>query len=118
MRVWREREPLAYARLTHAKARLKELAEANSLPVENMASPEVVRKLCWYAPLPDLAQVEAALVKAGARAWQIQLIAPTLAQIQFETEALVIPAEEAEPAQTEWSASDGGNSYLRNEKVA
>mgnify|MGYP006199170911 FL=1 len=101
MRVWREREPLAYARLTHAKARLKEVAEANSLPVENMASPEIVRKLCWYAPLPDLVQVEAALEKAGARAWQIQLIAPTLAQIQFETEPLVIPAEEAEPAQTE-----------------
>jgi hypothetical protein len=41
------------------------------------------------------------LEKAGARAWQIKLIAPTLAQIQFETEPLVIPAEEAEPAQTE-----------------
>jgi ribonuclease D len=80
---------------------LKEVAEANSLPVENMASPEVVRKLCWYAPLPDLAQVEAALVKAGARAWQIQLVAPTLEQIQFETETLVSPSEQAEPGQSE-----------------
>ena len=104
MRVWREREPLAYARLTHAKARLKEVAEANSLPVENMAPPEVVRKLCWYAPLTDLAQVELALAKAGARAWQIQLIATTLAQIQFETEPLeaeVVAAEEVEAAQSE-----------------
>ena len=101
MRVWREREPVAYARLTHAKARLKEVAEGNSIPVENMASPDLVRKLCWYAPLPDLAQVEAALLKAGARAWQIELIGPTLAQIQFETEPVVIAADEAEPAQSE-----------------
>jgi ribonuclease D len=101
IRVWREREPLAYARLTHAKARLKEVADANSIPVENMVSPDLVRRLCWYAPLPDLAQVEAALVKAGARAWQIGLIGPTLAQIQFETEPVVVAEEDAEPAQTE-----------------
>ncbi len=95
MRVWREREPVAYARLTHAKAKLKEVATANSIPVENMASPDLVRKLCWYAPLPDLAHVKAALLKAGARKWQIELIAPTLAEIQFETEPLVVATDEA-----------------------
>jgi ribonuclease D len=95
MRVWREREPVAYARLTHAKAKLKEVATANSIPVENMASPDLVRKLCWFAPLPDLAHVKAALLKAGARKWQIELIAPTLAEIQFETEPLVVATDEA-----------------------
>ena len=66
-----------------------------------MASPDLVRKLCWYAPLPDLAQVELALVKAGARKWQIELIGPTLAAIQSETEPVLIPAAEGEPALSE-----------------
>ena len=71
-RTWAERNPPAFARLEAARTGLAELAERMSMPVENLLSPDLVRRLCWEPPVPpDRDAVEHALLQGGARPWQI-----------------------------------------------
>ena len=78
-RVWAERDPAAAARLTRARAAMAALAEEHGLPVENLLSPDTVRRLCWTPPDPvDEGTVRAALADRGARPWQVDLTAPAL----------------------------------------
>ena len=47
--------------------------------MENLLSPDVVRRLCWSPPEPaDEAAVRAYLAERGARPWQIDLTATAL----------------------------------------
>jgi ribonuclease D len=78
-RVWAERDPAAAARLARARAALTALAAEHDLPVENVVSPDAVRRLCWSPPEPpDEAAVRAALEARGARPWQVDLTARAL----------------------------------------
>jgi ribonuclease D len=89
IRMWRERSPLAYARLTHAKAQLSLCAASVELPTENLLSPEIVRRFCWQDPPVGgfaLGEVMEFLAGRGARRWQIDLSAPLLHAIQGEVE--------------------------------
>jgi len=77
-RAWADRDPVAAARLARARADLKELAESHDLPVENLLTPDYVRRLMWEPPvdgdsdgLPE--RVEALLTELGARPWQVGL---------------------------------------------
>ena len=110
IKTWREKNPLGYARLTHARAAVLEISGQLTIPAENLISPELVRRLCW--PAPDGATTElapwvaATLSELGARSWQIALVTPALALALLETEALVAPTPEASegeeaPADTE-----------------
>jgi ribonuclease D len=77
---WAERDPVAAARLTAARAVVTELAESNKLPVENLLSPDALRRLSWDPPRPcDPAMVALALAGYGARPWQIELTAAPVA---------------------------------------
>jgi ribonuclease D len=93
-RVWAERDPAAAARLSAARAAVTELAGSLDLPVENLMSPDSVRRLCWVPPEPLSAEsVEQTLRGLGARSWQIELAVPVL------TDALLAAAApEPEPA--------------------
>jgi ribonuclease D len=93
LKIWRERFPEKYAPLTHAKARLSAKAEELSIPLENMITPEYVRRICWNAPEGAVAQ---ALEALGARNWQIEIAAPILEGALLETVPLAVP-ETAEP---------------------
>ncbi len=77
---WRDREPAAAARLTAAKEATAKTALEHRLPVENLVSPDAVRRLAWEPPDPltpdSVAQV---LRAAGARDWQVTLTADLLA---------------------------------------
>jgi len=78
-RVWAERDPAAAARLAAARAAVTELARSLDLPVENLLSPDSVRRLCWVPPEPLSRQsVELVLRGLGARQWQIDLAATVL----------------------------------------
>jgi ribonuclease D len=77
-RVWAERDPAAAARLTAARASMTELATSLGMPVENLLSPDTVRRLCWDPPEPTEAAVTAVLSGLGARHWQIDLTAARL----------------------------------------
>ncbi|WP_305094841.1 ribonuclease D [Prescottella sp. R16] len=73
---WARKDPEAAARLTAAKAGLTELSERVHVPVENLLSPDLVRRVCWDAP----ASVEDVLTAGGARPWQRELVGPILVE--------------------------------------
>jgi ribonuclease D len=78
-RVWPERDPAAAARLGRARAAVTSVAAEHTLPVENLLSPDIVRRLCWSPPQPaDESGVRAFLAERGARPWQIELTVPVL----------------------------------------
>ncbi len=70
-RTWAERDPVAHARLEAARSAMTELAEKNNMPIENLLTPDLVRRLCWQPP--EDGDVRAALTAMGARQWQIDL---------------------------------------------
>ncbi|MFW3169685.1 HRDC domain-containing protein [Geodermatophilus sp. CPCC 206100] len=71
---WADRDPAAATRLQVARAGLAELSEKHRVPVENLLSPDLVRRLMWSPPEPrDAAEVVAALRAGGAREWQVEL---------------------------------------------
>jgi ribonuclease D len=71
---WGDRDPAAATRLQAARAGLAELADEHAVPVENLLSPDLVRRLTWTPPEPrDPATVAAALRAGGAREWQVEL---------------------------------------------
>ncbi|WP_280215956.1 ribonuclease D [Nocardia cyriacigeorgica] len=85
---WERRDPVAAARLTRARAAMGELSTEVLVPVENLLTPDVVRRLCWdglpsYDFGPDAAtelgkQIDEFLRSAGARPWQRELAIPRL----------------------------------------
>jgi ribonuclease D len=69
------------------------------MPAENLIQPDAVRRLAWAPPAtltPEL--VGAALTRAGARRWQVALVAAPLAVALVEPEPEPEP-ESAPPAQ-------------------
>ncbi|PZS34831.1 MAG: ribonuclease D [Pseudonocardiales bacterium] len=77
---WRDREPDAASRLAAAKEAAAGIAAAHGLPVENLISPDLVRRLSWDPPEAASADAVAQVLRAGgAREWQIGLTAEALA---------------------------------------
>lgn len=105
MKVWKERNPLGYARLSHARSNIAALALELDLPVENLVTPELVRKLCWELPKNDQSSYEKyvaeQLKQMGARDWQISQVTPLIAQALPQTEPVVVEVDPAESADTE-----------------
>ena len=87
VKVWREKYPLRYAALTHAKENLLLRSQELALPLENLISPEYVRRICWSNPT---CSVDAALSTLGARRWQIGIVTPILEAALLETEPIVV----------------------------
>ena len=86
-RSWASRDPAAAVRLAAARAAVAEIAEAHGLPVENLLSPETLRRAAWTPPDPPTEQAVAAVFRErGARDWQVSLTAATVAQA-FESAA-------------------------------
>ncbi len=77
---WAAKDPAAAARLAAARIGLTTLSEHVSVPVENLVSPDLVRRLLWRpADLGGTVDVAATLSAGGARPWQVELTAPVLA---------------------------------------
>lgn len=78
-RAWADKDPVAAARLSAARAAVSALAEELNLPQENLITPDTVRRVCWEPPTPgDATGVAAALTGHGARPWQVELVTPLL----------------------------------------
>ncbi len=91
-RAWADRDPVAAARLTHARAALKDRAEELNLPVENLLTPDYVRRLLWEPPAErdagELAgTVDARLADLGARLWQRELTRDLLVEAILEADS-------------------------------
>ena len=92
---WAERDPVAARRLARVRAALTTLSTAHRIPAENLVQPEAVRRLAWQPPATLTADtVGAALLRSGARAWQVSLTGPALAAALAEPP----PADPAPPA--------------------
>lgn len=86
-RGWGSRFPEAAARLAAARSAVTEIAEELSMPVEQLISPDAVRRLAWDPPDPPTAEEIASRLGAlDVRPWQIEQTAPKLAQAFVETE--------------------------------
>ncbi|MFF0758612.1 HRDC domain-containing protein [Streptomyces sp. NPDC003737] len=78
-RAWADKDPVAAARLTAARAAVSALAEQLNMPQENLVSPDTVRRVCWEPPpSADAESVAAALAGHGARPWQVEQVTPVL----------------------------------------
>jgi ribonuclease D len=78
-RAWADKDPVAAARLSAARAAISALAEQLNMPQENLISPDTVRRVCWEPPKPaDAESVAAALTGYGARPWQVEQVTPVL----------------------------------------
>ncbi len=87
-RAWAEKDPVAAARLSGARAAVTALAERLHLPAENLITPDLVRRVSWEPPAePDADTIGLALRALGARAWQTELVGPVLAEAFREASA-------------------------------
>ena len=78
-RAWADRDPAAAARLAQARAVLGEFALARSIPVENVLSPDSIRRVLWAPPSDATVEsVAEALLALGARQWQVDIAGPIL----------------------------------------
>ncbi|GAB3225803.1 ribonuclease D [Glycomyces halotolerans] len=78
---WADRDPDAAARLAAAREVVSEVAGEHNLPTENLITPAIVRGLAWEPPKKiGEKQVRAHLLEAGARPWQVALLAEGLAK--------------------------------------
>lgn len=76
-RNWEARNPQAWRRLEYSRAQLSQLAEKLGLPVENLMTPDVIRRVLWTPP-EDVPGLQQMLVEHNARPWQIEIVGPVL----------------------------------------
>jgi ribonuclease D len=80
-RSWERRWPNSFERFYRVRPALIELAEELEVPVENLLSPDHLRRLLWDSPdQTDQATIEARLAELGTRPWQRELVVPVIAQ--------------------------------------
>lgn len=84
-RVWSDKNPEADKRLKRARAAVTEVGTTLSIPVENLLTPELLRRVAWTPPDPiDAQTIGAALEESGARPWQIDATAQVIAKAFVE----------------------------------
>lgn len=97
-RVWADRDPEAAARLATARPLLQELADQLKLPLENLLTPDFLRRLAWRPPSEITEETVAEqLAGLGARPWQVELTAPVITAAFLDPQPL--PAKENKPEQ-------------------
>lgn len=101
-KLWKDRNPPGYARLTHARAAVIERAHELGMPAENLISPDAVRQAMWHNPKADddVSYIEEKLRTAGARSWQIANVAPFLVKALHESEPLPPPPQASDEEST------------------
>lgn len=95
-RNWEVRNAEAWKRLEFARAAVSSLAEKSGLPVENLMTPDTIRRILWTPP-EDPTGLTQALLELGARPWQIELVGPILHQAIWDrpTKSSKVPDESA-----------------------
>jgi len=86
-KLWGDRNPEADRRLKKARAAILELSGTIAVPVENLLTPEILRRVAWSPPeelTPET--IASALAEWGARPWQIERTAQLIAQAFVEAD--------------------------------
>ncbi len=90
-RVWADKDPAAAARLATAKPRLVALAQRLDMPVENLLTPDTLRRIAWRPPQPISPEsVEAGLRELGARPWQVKLTSAVITVAFLDPDPLAV----------------------------
>lgn len=79
LKSWKSKNPLAAARLDNARSALSALAETHNIPTENLLSPAALRQVIWSEKV-SRDQLAPALRSEGARAWQVNIVVPAIAE--------------------------------------
>lgn len=78
-KAWPDKNPVAAARLAATRAQLSAFAEEHTIPVENVCSPDPLRRVVWSPPAEHTEEAfSAALAEHGVRRWQQAIVAPML----------------------------------------
>jgi ribonuclease D len=100
-RAWADRDPVAAARLSTARHDLGARAADLNLPVENLLTPDFVRRLMWEPPDADEHELQDALAERlrdlGSRAWQVELTVDLLSRAVLTAEAVAAEKTAVEP---------------------
>jgi ribonuclease D len=84
VRSWADRDPVAAARLNAARAAVSALSEERNVPIENLLTPDSLRRVLWSPPKVADDELDRAvndeLVRLGARQWQIDLMSPLITE--------------------------------------
>ncbi|WP_374010360.1 HRDC domain-containing protein [Leifsonia sp. LS-T14] len=85
-RAWSDRNPEADARLKAARTALTTVSEERSIPLENLLTPETLRRVAWTPPAEVTPEaVGEALAQHGARPWQVAATSQVIAQAFVES---------------------------------
>jgi ribonuclease D len=82
-RTWQEKNPEAWAQLEQVRSGISALSESLGMPVENLITPDTVRRILWTPPNDETELVDQ-LNSYRARPWQQELIFPLLRTALFE----------------------------------
>lgn len=77
---WRDRDPVAAARLAASRAAVGALAEEHQVLSQNLLASDTVRRICWEPPELTEDAVRVRLADLGARPWQVSLTAIPLTE--------------------------------------
>jgi ribonuclease D len=95
IRAWADRNPEADVRYRLARERIAAYAEEHAIPVENVLTPELLRRVAWEPPADaDEAAIGAQLAAGGARPWQVEATAGLIAAAFVEAEQTAAEAAE------------------------
>ncbi len=79
-RVWAEKNPDADGRFKRARSDVTKTAAELDIPLENLLTPDFLRRVAWTPPDPLSAEaIGEALAALGARRWQVDAIAQVIA---------------------------------------
>ncbi|WP_068395831.1 HRDC domain-containing protein [Kribbia dieselivorans] len=80
-RSWADKDPVAAARLMQTRERMAAFCEEHSLPIENLCSPDPLRRVVWTPPAEQTEEgFTLALRRHGVRPWQAGIVAPMLVE--------------------------------------
>ncbi|MCU1536491.1 MAG: 3-5 exonuclease [Humibacillus sp.] len=78
-KAWPDRDPVAAARLARSRELLTAVSAELVVPVENLLTPDLLRRFLWEGPAaPSTDDVAQALQALGARRWQTTIAAPLI----------------------------------------
>ncbi|HWJ10022.1 MAG TPA: ribonuclease D [Nocardioides sp.] len=105
-RAWADKDPVAARRLELARAAVASIAEEHQVPLENLLTPDTLRRTMWTPPrtrepVELLEAVIDQLHALGARSWQVGLTAQALSRAILDAE---LP--KAQPRSRSASASE------------
>jgi ribonuclease D len=84
-----EKAPEAHRRLVIAKDLLTRQADRLTIPMENVLTPEHLRRICWDPIDPSSREaIDRQLHDLGARSWQREIAVPLLIEAFTQAQAV------------------------------